>query len=87
LYGSQEHGTNKFRTYVEIIPNPPEYHATIRQTRCDAQGAFVFDAVKPGDFYVQTTVSWNAGGYPQGGNVMQLVHITAAGAPPVVLAP
>ena len=50
--------------YVEQTPatvdffDAPSYNEHVRETRCDSDGRFSFTRVAPGDYFVETTVSW-----------------------------
>lgn len=50
--------------YVEQKPatvdffDAPSYNEHVRETRCDSDGRFSFTRVAPGDYFVETTVSW-----------------------------
>jgi len=43
---------------IKFIPNHEEYTKISRQTRCDAQGEFVFSNLKDGRYFLVTTVAW-----------------------------
>lgn len=77
LYGTAaESGSNSRRADVKFDPDPPEYQTLAKTTRCDAQGAFTFDRVADGEFFVVTQVSWQVAGRLQGGNLMHRVRVT-----------
>jgi hypothetical protein len=56
-------------------PDPSEYRATTKNTKCDAQGNFVFERVADGEFFVTTQVLWEIAHTVQGGAVMQRVIV------------
>lgn len=59
-----------------FVPDPPEYTATAKTTRCDSQGNFTFDRLADGDFYLTTGVAWQVGGAVQGGNLVHRVQVS-----------
>ena len=85
LYGNSEAGSHSRRVTPVFSPNPPEYMALVKTTKCDAQGNFVFDRVVEGDFYVQTFVAWTVASSPQGGTMMQRITVRNGQATNVIL--
>lgn len=73
LYGSSEGGVSRHNYTFE--PDPPAYRELVKKTTCDSQGNFQFDKVADGEFYVNTTVAWQAGNKLQGGNMIKLVIV------------
>lgn len=76
-----------------FTPDPPEYHSTIRETVCDAQGNFTFNDIPDGDYYATALISWGAvqgGRYAyietQGGILMQKVSVRGGETKRIVLA-
>jgi len=74
IYGSLQRG---FSSYGATFANDaPAYYENMRTAICDPQGAFEFEGLPSGSFYVTTVVSWSAGSYgAQGGNLMQRVDL------------
>lgn len=68
-------------------PDPPEYSTMKRTVVCDAQGAFEFDALADGEYYVTTSIMWKAGNMRQGGVIVQRFKVTGGEAKRVVLTP
>lgn len=65
-------GRSVLRTSPPIFdPDPPEYLTTIKTTKCDAQGNFVFERVADGEFFINTAVVWQIGTNVQGGSLIQ----------------
>jgi hypothetical protein len=87
VYGSSTLLRDSQATAVQFEPDPPEYTAAVRATRCDAQGAFAFDRVADGEFYIGTRVAWTVGRSSQGGTLMQLVRVTGGQQVNVVITP
>lgn len=77
LYGTAESGVNRSRARPIFVPDPPDYLTHTRATKCDAQGNFEFDRVRPGDYFVATHVAWQIGYSVEGGGIMLLVQIAA----------
>ncbi len=78
LYGNDSSGfrPDKGRSPLKFAPDSQEYYQLTKKTVCDSQGIFTFENIADGDFYVFTKVTWNVGGYiPQGGTLMQKVHV------------
>jgi len=50
---------------------PPEPN---RRTVCNAQGFFTFDGVRPGKWYIMTTVVWTVGDEYQGGALLTVAQ-------------
>lgn len=68
-------------------PDPASYMALTKTTRCNAQGAFSFDQVADGNFFVVTTVLWMAGANRQGGSLYAPANVRNGQAVEVTLAP
>lgn len=49
-----------------------------RSANCDAQGAFRFENVADGQFYLTTDVSWIAGNAMQGGQLVRLIELSGS---------
>ncbi|HEY6633064.1 MAG TPA: hypothetical protein VIZ90_16560 [Rhizobiaceae bacterium] len=62
-----------------FVPPPkntdPRYEQMARRTKNDGEGRFTFDQVADGDYFVMTTVTWMAGDWRQGGNLMEPVAV------------
>ena len=86
LYNSTERGMNSRRKF-RFIPDPPEYYTTVRTSRCDSQGNFVFERVADGDFYVNTRVAWQVASTQQGGQLMHRVSVRGGQTVSLVIAP
>lgn len=70
---------------MRFNPDPPEYYSLTKSTRCDAQGNFSFDRVADGEFFVQTSVSWEVARRIQGGQLMQRVKVSNGSVANVIL--
>jgi hypothetical protein len=82
------YGTNKAaRSMPEFQPDLAAYKAASKQTVCNAQGAFTFERVKDGEYFVTTGISWTVGGAQQGGAVYSSVRVRGGEAVEVVLSP
>jgi hypothetical protein len=83
IYGSS--------TYAASVPTfeytHPGYLALTRSTTCNAQGFFAFDRVADGDFFVATSVTWEAGYTTQGGALMHRVAVAGGEMKEIVLTP
>lgn len=77
--GSIFSGVNSNRVNPVFVPDEPAYLALAKTTTCDAQGSFEFAGVKEGEFFITTTVVWQAGNMRQGGHVMKLVSVDRPG--------
>lgn len=90
LYGSvpsfrQIRGDNISGIYnpiQTINDTPAQYLATVRRTKCDAQGYFEFENIPAGDYYVVTQVVWMTpfGNYSQsynGGSLVDRITLNA----------
>lgn len=86
LYGSAESGVNP-RAEFTFTPDPPEYHALMRTTKCDAEGAFEFVRVGDGEFFVLTQVDWALGGSAKGSDLMQRVLVRDGQSLSVIMSP
>lgn len=51
---------------------PPEPN---RRTVCNAQGFFAFDSVRPGKWYIMTTIVWTVGDEYQGGTLLAMAEV------------
>lgn len=47
----------------------------IIKTECNRQGAFSFNTLEEGKYYISTTVQWDVGGSQQGGSVHKIVEL------------
>lgn len=74
LYGSVNRGFRGPARRIEFRPDPPSYATLSRSTRCNAQGAFRFEQVGAGDFYLVTLITWTVQSV-EGGFVMQRVTV------------
>lgn len=70
---------------MKFNPDPPEYYSLTKTTRCDAQGNFSFDRVADGEFFVQTSVSWEVARRIQGGQLMHRVKVSNGSVANVIL--
>ena len=74
-----------------VGPPDPRYLADWRHTICDAQGNFIFERVADGDYFVVTTVVWEARGRygmtTQGGPVLAPVSVRSGEVKRVIIAP
>ncbi|UVC08972.1 carboxypeptidase regulatory-like domain-containing protein [Rhizobium sp. TH2] len=59
----------------------PRYFALSKTTKADGEGRFTFANIPDGSYYVVTTVTWMAGDWSQGGNIMETA--TVSGGEPV----
>jgi hypothetical protein len=87
LYGNTERGVSAARMYYKFIPDPPEYRALMRTSKCDSKGNFVFERVSDGEFFIAVLVSWQVGDSPQGGQLMHRVSVRGGQTSSVVMAP
>lgn len=62
----------------------PAYKANTLRANCDAQGAFVFNNVPDGTYFLLTRVLWEVQG-PQGGALMQKVEVRGGETKKIVL--
>lgn len=58
-----------------IKDTPPEFYDYQRATKANSQGAFSFEGLVPAEYYVVTTVLWNAGDISQGGSIYERVSV------------
>jgi hypothetical protein len=87
IYGNTQQGYNPAYRVVTFTPNPAEFAQYVRKTTCDAQGRFAFGDVADGEFFVETSITWQVGYSLQGGNLMQAVSVNGGEAREVVLSP
>lgn len=88
IYNSTESGFNNiYAQQVNFEPTNNEYIKLFRITRCDAQGYFSFNNVKDGDYYVVTTITWNAGNMATGGTMIKKVSVSGGKTTEIVLSP
>ena len=87
LYGNTERGVTAARMSYKFIPDPPEYYALVRTTKCDSKGNFVFGRVSDGEFFIAVLVTWRVGDSPQGGQLMHRVSVRNRQTLSVVMAP
>lgn len=79
-------GKRTFASTLKALENgPPAYDRLSRQTRCNAIGAFTFDRVADGDFYLVTSVDWSSGGRRYGGYLANLVRVRGGQVKDIVL--
>lgn len=71
IYGDK----NVSRQSIIFEPNPVEYLATTKNTKCDSQGNFVFERIADGDFFVTTRVTWENSNTTQGGAIFQAITV------------
>lgn len=87
VYGTTEGQARHAGRNVRIEPVSTEYGKLTKEVLCDAQGAFSFDRVADGDYFVETTVTWVVGGVTNGGPVMRRVAVAGGSATSVVISP
>lgn len=86
IYGTVNGGFNPVSRQIRFVPDIQSYTWLTKETRCDAQGAFVFDEVADGRFYVMTRIVWQVGAYVQtGGFLMQQIEVAGGQAKSLVL--
>ncbi len=67
----------KFNGYIASPKNTdPQYIAMMRKTKADGEGRFAFPDLADGNYYLVTSVFWNAGNSPQGGTLMETASIS-----------
>lgn len=71
---------------MEFFPNSPVFAESVRSGQCDAQGNFEFKNVKPGNYYVATSVTWRVGTLAQGGAIATKVVVQDEETTKVILA-
>lgn len=59
---------------TNITPLPESHRGMIRTTTCDAQGAFRFEGLPAGKWFVFTSVQWAVGNAVQGGTLARAVE-------------
>lgn len=86
IYGNEERGFIRGINYeIEV---PPGYEDQFRKTRCDAQGAFEFDELPAGEYFVLTSVVWKVNDYSnEGGTMIQKVVVQEGKTKRIVLTP
>lgn len=93
IYGSTEQGFYPIGGRpIEFIPDNPSYSTKGRESICNAQGQFLFENVKDGDYFIHAQIGWMSGyvSYtPQysGGSVFQKVRASKGATLDLVLSP
>lgn len=91
VFKSKDGGYKSTANDGVVFQDSAAFDAAQKTTQCDALGAFSFDEVADGEFYVLTTVKWNVatgfGPIPQGGALAKLVKPSGGKTTKVVLAP
>lgn len=88
IYGSDQSGYRPARMgRLQFDPDLPAYWETTRRVVGDAQGAFEFDHVADGSFFVATSITWLVGRSVEGGSLMQRVTVIGGERKRVVLSP
>jgi hypothetical protein len=91
IYKSTDRGFNRVMfapTGSPFANDNPAFYQVTKETACDAQGFFKFDAIADGDFFVVTSVRWSPGGYTyEGGTLMRRVSLKGGETREIVLAP
>ncbi len=86
LYGSVDRGYCPMYRQLRFENEDARYRAATRQTKCDAQGAFEFDQVSDGNFYVISMIVWGVRTV-EGGSLMQRVTLRGNETKKIVLSP
>jgi len=63
-----------------VVPPEPNRHSV-----CNAQGFFSFPNIRPGKWYVMTTVTWTVGNQYQGGTLLGSADVTEGQEAEIVL--
>jgi hypothetical protein len=95
MYSSERFGNiygNTNKGYINgvgpLMEQNADYLATSRKATCDAQGAFEFDELPDGEYFLTTIVAWQATQYrTEGGALMLRVKSESGKTKKVVLAP
>lgn len=87
IYGNSQRGYSPVDHQVKFTPDLPEYLQLSRQAVCDAQGHFEFGDVADGNFFVISTILWQAANSAQGGGLMQAVSVRGGENKQLVLSP
>lgn len=76
LYGNVRSGFAPVWSAIEFTNDDPRYNEHVRQSACDAQGAFRFRDLPDGEWFVVSSVRWEVpgAGY-QGGSMMRRVRV------------
>jgi hypothetical protein len=87
IYGSTERGFNPINRAVTFTNEADGYNESIRKVLCDAQGNFIFENVKDGQYFVATAIAWAVAQSTEGGSLMQAVNIKGGEKQSIVLSP
>lgn len=96
IYGNTEKGYKPHSPNEVIIftPEAPGYSNTARRTICNPQGAFTFEKINDGEYFVTTTITWIImnGIIPSnhvysGGSLFQRVKLSGKNKVEIVLSP
>jgi hypothetical protein len=58
LFGNVRGGFRSVDDRIQFVPETPAYQQSARVTKCDAQGAFSFEDLPDGDWFLTTTITW-----------------------------
>jgi hypothetical protein len=90
LYGNDREGFNPILggRPADFVQNDPRYLSTAKTTRCDAKGRFSFSELPDGDYFLTAEVTWRDRqmGLPQGGYLMQRLHVASGETKDLLLA-
>jgi hypothetical protein len=87
IYKNTERGVAAARIYYRFIPDPPEYRALMRTSKCDSNGKFVFERVSDGEFFIVVLIPGQVGESPQGSQLMHHVRVRAGQTLSVAMVP
>lgn len=68
-----------------FIPDEPDYREHTKTTKCDAQGEFLFENLKDGQYYIQTAVTWQVQYSIQGGLLVSKAEVLNGQSPRVIM--
>lgn len=87
LYGTDQGTAMRLPVAKRVKPTSSEFGQVMKKTQCDAQGAFAFDGIKDGDYFVETVVTWRVGLDQQGGAIMRRVSLAGGQQISIVVSP
>lgn len=76
---------DELRVKRDFIPDEPEYREHSKATKCDGQGEFLFENLKDGQYYIQTSVTWQVQYSPQGGLLISKAEVLNGKSPRIIM--
>lgn len=90
IYNNYNKAYKQYNIYSNVVAfenDDINYHKFKKSTICNPLGFFVIENLSDGEYFLTTQVTWNVGGYINGGFLMERVSLSNGETKEIILAP